>query len=37
VIPLSYQAEDWVISYWWDKTHRAAQPAADAKPGDTAH
>jgi len=37
VIPLNYQAEDWVISYWWDKTHRGAQPAADAKPNDTAH
>lgn len=37
VIPLSYQAEDWVISYWWDKQHREAQPAADAKSADTAH
>lgn len=31
VVPLSYSAEDWVISYWWDKNHRGAQP------GNTAH
>ena len=24
VIPDNYQAEDWIISYWWDKTHRGA-------------
>ena len=37
VVPLNYQAEDWIISYWWDKNHRAAQPAMASQAGATAH
>lgn len=37
VVPLNYQAEDWTLSYWWDKEHRGAQPAAAAQSGASAH
>jgi len=36
VVPLNYEAEDWVISYWWDKNHRAALSTAAAS-GASAH
>jgi len=28
VVPQNYQAEDWILSYWWDKNHRAARDTA---------
>jgi microcin C transport system substrate-binding protein len=37
ITPDNYQAEDWIISYWWDNSHRGAKSAAGAQPASATH